>query len=412
MNSLDPEGLDGIRLKPSAQSAYSATEVAGTAAVDLRIEETPLPLAPAESFEEETPTDPQIPSPVAQVEARLPEIKMKLPAAQSKDNTPPNLFRTVSLLMVLVVLAAGFGTWVLRGDSTTTPLVEPPSLHAFPSDAAANVTDETKDSLFDSIVSGPGAEEGVGDLIQQALEEETQEPDAAEAIAAAMEEERTRQEAEAQAEREAAEAARQEAEAQAEREAAEAARQEAEAQAEREAAEAARREAAAKAEREAAETARREAAAASQQATTGPTSSSRYGVPTPMSAIPSDLPAGDTVPPKSSNETAYTFPGSFTHNNNAMKVNDRGRLNTIVEQLNQSNASIRIVGHTDSSGSVNGNLRLGWLRAQSVKKLLVHLGVSESRIQVQSAGITQPIASNDTEEGRATNRRVVILLTN
>ena len=396
MNSLDPEGLDGIRLKPSAQSAYSATEVAGTAAVDLRIEETPLPLAPAESFEEETPTDPQIPSPVAQVEARLPAIKMKLPAAQSKDNTPPNLFRTVSLLMVLVVLAAGFGTWVLRGDSTTTPLVEPPSLHAFPSDAAANVTDETKDSLFDSIVSGPGAEEGVGDLIQQALEEETQEPDAAEAIAAAMQEERTRQEAEAQAEREAAEAAR----------------QEAEAQAEREAAEAARREAAAKAEREAAETARREAAAASQQATTGPTSSSRYGVPTPMSAIPSDLPAGDTVPPKSSNETAYTFPGSFTHNNNAMKVNDRGRLNTIVEQLNQSNASIRIVGHTDSSGSVNGNLRLGWLRAQSVKKLLVHLGVSESRIQVQSAGITQPIASNDTEEGRATNRRVVILLTN
>ena len=396
MNSLDPEGLDGIRLKPSAQSAYSATEVAGTAAVDLRIEETPLPLAPAESFEEETPTDPQIPSPVAQVEARLPEIKMKLPAAQSKDNTPPNLFRTVSLLMVLVVLAAGFGTWVLRGDSTTTPLVEPPSLHAFPSDAAANVTDETKDSLFDSIVSGPGAEEGVGDLIQQALEEETQEPDAAEAIAAAMQEERTRQEAEAQAEREAAEAAR----------------QEAEAQAEREAAEAARREAAAKAEREAAETARREAAAASQQATTGPTSSIRYGVPTPMSAIPSDLPAGDTVPPKSSNETAYTFPGSFTHNNNAMKVNDRGRLNTIVEQLNQSNASIRIVGHTDSSGSVNGNLRLGWLRAQSVKKLLVHLGVSESRIQVQSAGITQPIASNDTEEGRATNRRVVILLTN
>ena len=119
MNSLDPEGLDGLRLKPSAQPAYSATEVKGTAAIDLRVEETPIPSAAPEAFEEETPTDPQIPSPVAQVEARLPEIKMKLPAAQSKDNTPPNLFRTVSLLMVLVVLAAGFGTWVLRGESAT-----------------------------------------------------------------------------------------------------------------------------------------------------------------------------------------------------------------------------------------------------------------------------------------------------
>ncbi len=115
---------------------------------------------------------------------------------------------------------------------------------------------------------------------------------------------------------------------------------------------------------------------------------------------------------KASNETAYTFPGSFTHNNNAMKVTDRGRLNTIVEQLSRSDSAIRIVGHTDSSGSATGNLRLGWLRAQSVKKLLIHLGVAESRIQVQSAGITQPIASNDSEEGRATNRRVVILLTN
>ena len=60
MNSLDPEGFDGIRLKPSAQPAYSATEVEGTAAVDLRVEETPLPVSPPEIFEEDTPTDPQI----------------------------------------------------------------------------------------------------------------------------------------------------------------------------------------------------------------------------------------------------------------------------------------------------------------------------------------------------------------
>ncbi|MEC7242663.1 MAG: OmpA family protein, partial [Myxococcota bacterium] len=181
-------------------------------------------------------------------------------------------------------------------------------------------------------------------------------------------------------------------------------------QAEREAAEAARQQA----EREAAEAARQQAEreAPAPASASAPTSADQYGVPTPMSAIPSRLPAGETVERKRDDETAYTFPGSFTHNNNAMRVTNRTRLNTIVDQLNRADGAIRVVGHTASSGSPTGNLRLGWLRAQSVKKLLVHLGVSEDRIRVQSAGITQPIASNDTEDGRATNRRVVILLTN
>ena len=132
-------------------------------------------------------------------------------------------------------------------------------------------------------------------------------------------------------------------------------------------------------------------------------------MPTPMSAIPSSLPEGSSVAPKGANETAYNFPGSFTHNNNAMRVLDRTRLNTIVAELNKRSGKIRVVGHTDSSGSASGNLRLGWLRAQSVKKLLVHMGIDASRIQVQSAGPTQPTTSNDTPEGRETNRRVVIL---
>jgi outer membrane protein OmpA-like peptidoglycan-associated protein len=128
-----------------------------------------------------------------------------------------------------------------------------------------------------------------------------------------------------------------------------------------------------------------------------------------MSAIPGNLPDGISVAAKGANETAYNFPGSFTHNNNAMRVSDRARLNTIVSELKKHSGSIRVVGHTDSSGSARGNLRLGWLRAQSVKKLLVHMGIGAARIQVQSAGPTQPTTSNDTPEGRETNRRVVIL---
>jgi outer membrane protein OmpA-like peptidoglycan-associated protein len=139
------------------------------------------------------------------------------------------------------------------------------------------------------------------------------------------------------------------------------------------------------------------------------TSASQYGVPIPLSAIPANLPAGSTVAPKGASESAYNFPGSFTPNNNAMRVSNRSHLNGIVTELNKHAGPIRIVGHTDSSGSANGNLRLGWLRAQSVKKLLVHLGIDAARIQVQSAGITQPTHSNDTADGREKNRRVVIL---
>ena len=151
--------------------------------------------------------------------------------------------------------------------------------------------------------------------------------------------------------------------------------------------------------------------AAASTPTTAPTktSTSQFGVPTPMSAIPANLPAGASVAPKGTSETAYNFPGNFTHNNNAMRVSDRSRLNTIVTELNKHSGPIRVVGHTDNSGSSNGNLRLGWLRAQSVKKLLVHMGIESARIQVQSAGITQPAYSNETPDGREKNRRVVIL---
>lgn len=65
-----------------------------------------------------------------------------------------------------------------------------------------------------------------------------------------------------------------------------------------------------------------------------------------------------------------------------------------------------IAGHTDNIGSAAYNKELGRRRAQAVYDLMVKYGVPASRMTVASYGLEHPIATNDTEEGRAKNRRV------
>jgi outer membrane protein OmpA-like peptidoglycan-associated protein len=69
---------------------------------------------------------------------------------------------------------------------------------------------------------------------------------------------------------------------------------------------------------------------------------------------------------------------------------------------------LRVEGHTDSQGGVNFNQKLSQKRADAVRGYLVHGGPAVPPAQVVAAGFgpTRPIASNDTAEGRAQNRRV------
>ena len=67
-----------------------------------------------------------------------------------------------------------------------------------------------------------------------------------------------------------------------------------------------------------------------------------------------------------------------------------------------------MIGHTDSKGSESYNQGLSERRAQAVTALLVAAGVDASIIDTSGMGETQPVASNDTEEGRARNRRVEV----
>jgi outer membrane protein OmpA-like peptidoglycan-associated protein len=73
-------------------------------------------------------------------------------------------------------------------------------------------------------------------------------------------------------------------------------------------------------------------------------------------------------------------------------------------------ALVKVVGHTDSVGTDGNNQRLSVERADAVRDLLEDRGVGKSRIDVAGRGEREPIASNDTAEGRAKNRRVEIFL--
>ncbi len=100
---------------------------------------------------------------------------------------------------------------------------------------------------------------------------------------------------------------------------------------------------------------------------------------------------------------------SFDTGRYDIKSNFAPILDRFAEGLRSSpNAEVRIVGHTDSTGSDAVNNPLSLNRANSTRDYLMMRGVSGSRIYTEGRGSYQPIATNATAEGRARNRRVEI----
>ncbi len=83
-------------------------------------------------------------------------------------------------------------------------------------------------------------------------------------------------------------------------------------------------------------------------------------------------------------------------------------LKNLCAQHKADKITFTITGHTDNIGEDASNERLGLSRAQHVKALLVNCGLSAARIKTASQGEKQPVATNDNEDGRHQNRRVVI----
>src|SRR5690606_25734530 len=86
-------------------------------------------------------------------------------------------------------------------------------------------------------------------------------------------------------------------------------------------------------------------------------------------------------------------------------------LNSVALVLREFNRTlVDVNGHTDSTGDAQHNLRLSERRAASVANYLTAQGIDPRRFSVVGFGESQPIASNATEAGRATNHRVEIHL--
>jgi outer membrane protein OmpA-like peptidoglycan-associated protein len=79
--------------------------------------------------------------------------------------------------------------------------------------------------------------------------------------------------------------------------------------------------------------------------------------------------------------------------------------------LDNPNMSIEISGHTDNVGSAASNKTLSQNRANAIRQALINKGIDAKRVTAHGYGLEQPIATNDTEEGRQINRRVEFKIT-
>ena len=101
----------------------------------------------------------------------------------------------------------------------------------------------------------------------------------------------------------------------------------------------------------------------------------------------------------------------FDTDSDRLKSESAGTLNEIADLLTSDpRLSLYVVGHTDTVGEVEYNRDLSQRRASAVVESLVdEHGVHRSRLVPLGAGLMAPVASNETEEGRALNRRVVLV---
>jgi peptidoglycan-associated lipoprotein len=102
----------------------------------------------------------------------------------------------------------------------------------------------------------------------------------------------------------------------------------------------------------------------------------------------------------------------FSSNSSDLSPEAQTRLTDFVGKLKNENRNVyvEIQGHTDASGSKAGNMKLGEERAEAVRLFMYKQGVPLNRMSTISYGDAAPVAPNGTKDGRAQNRRVVIVV--
>ncbi len=112
---------------------------------------------------------------------------------------------------------------------------------------------------------------------------------------------------------------------------------------------------------------------------------------------------------KKGNRILLTFPETdmFEVGSSDLKPKFNGRVDRFAEVMNKyQNVKLIVTGHTDNTGEASKNMKLSLDRATNVKAAIVDKSIGANRIYSSGVGQTKPIMTNDTEEGRAQNRRV------
>lgn len=109
-----------------------------------------------------------------------------------------------------------------------------------------------------------------------------------------------------------------------------------------------------------------------------------------------------------------TFEGGilFATGSSTLSAQAKADLSRFAKSLNDNpNTDVSIYGYTDNTGSFEANQRVSTARANAVKDYLISCGVASSRLKAEGVPMADYIASNETAEGRAQNRRVEIYIT-
>ena len=129
-------------------------------------------------------------------------------------------------------------------------------------------------------------------------------------------------------------------------------------------------------------------------------------------AAPAPVKQETAVTPVAAEKPNYDFTDiQFEYDSHVLKTDSYRVLDRIAREiLKDENAKFIIDGHASIEGTAEYNMTLSIDRANAVKVYLVNSGVRAANLQTQGYGAPRPTASNETESGRARNRRVEVRL--